>query len=113
MYMEKLRFKLSTNDNVLIDTEASYFIKDDVFNFVIEDNIYRFNKSKNILNKENEESIMNIDMNNNKIIYVHKELNKEFELPLDSNDLLINDNNIKYTYEIKDNDIVNIIEISY
>ena len=56
---------------------------------------------------------MNIDMINNEIIYVYKELNKEFVLPIDNNDLLKNDNYIKYTYEIKENDIVNIIELSY
>ena len=111
--MDKLHFKLITNDEVLIDHDLNYFNKDNVMNFTHEENIYRYNKDKHILNKENSESIMNIDMDNNKIIYVHKELNKEFELPLDSNDLLINDNSIKYTYEIKDNNIVNIIEITY
>ena len=34
-------------------------------------------------------------------------------LPLDNNDLSIKDKNIKYTYEIKVHNIVNIIEISY
>ena len=111
--MEKLHFKLIANDEVLIDHDLDYFNKDNVMNFTHEENIYRFNTDKHILNKENAESIMNIDMDNNKIIYVHKELNKEFELPLDNNDLLINDNSIKYTYEIKDNDIINIIEITY
>ena len=111
--MKELVFKLKTNDEVLIDVKTSYFLKDDVINFTIEDNIYRYNINNKILNKENGESIMNIDMANNAIKYVYKALNKEFELPLDSNELLINDNNIKYTYEIKDNDIVNIIEISY
>ena len=111
--MEKLHFKLITNDEVLIDIDTSYFNKDEVINFTHENNIYRFHKNKHILNKENDESIMNIDMDNNKIIYVYKELNKEFELPIDNNDLSINDKNIKYTYEIKDNDIINIIEISY
>ena len=111
--MEKLKFKLMTNDDVVIDIETEYFIKDNVLNFTIDDNIYRFNTNKHILNKENKESIMNIDMKNNELIYVHKELNKELNLPLDNNDLLINDKNIKYTYEIKDNDITNIIEISY
>lgn len=111
--MELLKFKLITNDQELVNGEYSYFIKDDVLNFTIDDNIYRFNTKKNILNKENSESIMNIDMGNNKIIYVYKELNKEFELPLDSNDLLIKDKHVKYTYEIKDNNIKNIIEISY
>jgi hypothetical protein len=111
--MKELVFKLKTNNEVLIDIKTTYFMKDDVINFTHEDNIYRFNTTKKLLNKENKESIMNIDMLNNKIIYVHKELGKEFELPLDSNDLLINDNNVKYTYEIKDNDIANIIEISY
>ena len=109
--MEKLHFKLITNDEVLIDIETSCFHKGDVINFTHEDNIYRYNKEKHILNKENNESIMNIDMDNNMIIYVYKELNKEFELPIDNNDLSINDKNIKYTYEIKDN--INIIEISY
>ena len=111
--MKELVFKLKTNDEVLIDVKTSYFLKDDVINFTIEDNIYRYNINNKILNKENGESIMNIDMANNAIKYVYKTLNKEFELPLDSNELLINDNNIKYIYEIKDNDIVNIIEISY
>jgi hypothetical protein len=56
---------------------------------------------------------MNIDMLNNEIIYVYKELNKEFVLPVDNNNLLKDDKYIKYSYEIKDNDITNIIEISY
>ena len=111
--MKELVFKLKTNEEVLIDVKTSYFLKEDVINFTIDDNIYRYNTSKKILNKENKESIMNIDMVNNTIKYVYKALDKEFELPLDSNDLLINDNSIKYTYEIKDNNIVNIIEISY
>ena len=111
--MKELVFELLTNDQSLINTKTSYFLKEDVINFTIDNNIYRYNITKHILNKENDESIMNIDMDNNKIIYVHKELNKEFELPVDNNNLLINDNNIEYTYEIKDNDIVNIIKISY
>ena len=111
--MNKLHFKLMTNDEVLIDIDATYFLKEDVLNFAIEDNIYRFNTNKHILNKENNESIMNIDMLNNEIIYVHKELNKEFILPIDNNNLSTNDKYIKYEYEIKDNDIINIIEISY
>ena len=111
--MEKLKFKLTTNNDVVMDMERDYFIKDDVINFSDEINIYRYNKNKHIFNKENEESIMNIDMDNNVIKFYNKELKKEVELPLDNNDLLINDNYIKYTYEINDNDIVNIIEISY
>ena len=111
--MEKLRFKLITNDEVIIDVESNYFKKDDVINFVHEDNIYRFNITKSILNKENKESIMNIDMVNHEITYVYKELNKEFLLPIDNNNILKKDNYIKYEYVIKDNDITNIIEISY
>jgi len=111
--MKELRFKLITNYNTLIDINTSYFLKDDVINFTHDNNIYRYNITNHILNKENDESIMNIDMKNNKIVYVYKELNKEFKLPIDSNKLLVNDNNIQYTYEIKDNDIINIIEISY
>ena len=111
--MDKLHFKLQSNEDVLIELDTSYFIKDDVINFTIEDNVYRFNTTKHILNKENKESIMNIDMLNNEIIYVYKELNKEFVLPVDNNNLLKDDKYIKYSYEIKDNDITNIIEISY
>ena len=111
--MKQLHFKLTTNDNVIIDSDYNYFIKDNVINFAIEENIYRFNIDKKLLNKENKESIMNIDMVNHEIIYVYKELNKEFVLPIDNKEILNNDNSIKYTYEVKDNDIVNIIEISY
>ena len=111
--MEKLKFKLTTNNDVVMDLEREYFIKDDVINFSDESNIYRYNINKHIFNKENNESIMNIDMNKNIITFYNKELKKEVELPLDNNDLLIKDKCIKYTYEINDNDIINIIEISY
>ena len=111
--MEKLKFKLKTNDEYIIDVEVPYFIKEDVLNFSIDNNIYRYNINKKILNKENNESIMNIDMINNEILYVYKSLNKEFKLPIDNNKLSNNGNFIVYEYEIKDNNIINIIEITY
>jgi hypothetical protein len=111
--MKELTFKLSTNDEVIMDVKTTYFMKEDVINFTIDDNIYRFNITKCILNKENKESMMNIDMLNKMIIYLYKDLNKEFQLPIDNNKLSNNDNYVKFEYEIPDNDIVNIIEISY
>jgi hypothetical protein len=111
--MNKLTFKLTTNKEVIIAGEFNYFIKDDVINFTDKENIYRYNTSKHILNKENKESIMNIDMQNDHIIYVYKELNKEFKLPIKRNNLLKENNKIIYEYEVEDNDIINIIEISY
>lgn len=113
MSMNKLNFKLTTNSDVIISGEFNYFMKDDVLNFTDKENIYRYNTTKHILNKENKESIMNIDMDNHVIIYVYKELNKEFQLPINMKNISINDNNILYEYEVEDNDIINIIEISY
>ena len=111
--MKELIFKLTTNEEEIVNIKTNYFMKDNVLNFTIDNNIYRYNVDNHILNKENDESIMNIDMDNNHIIYLYKALNKEFKLPTSNNNLSINDNNIKYIYEIEDNNIVNIIEISY
>ena len=41
--MDKLHFKLITNDEVLIDHDLNYFNKDNVMNFTHEENIYRYN----------------------------------------------------------------------
>ena len=96
--MNKLKFKLITNDEEIIDEEVNYFEKDNIINFKIADDIYQLDKEKIILIKKDQE----------------KELTMNFKEKL----IIINlyTNNIKIDYSIdncKINKEKNIIKIDY
>lgn len=112
--MNKLKFKLITNNQIVIDEEVNYFIKEDIFKFKIDEVYYEYDKKNNIFSKKNNESLIKIELLKNNIVIVLLENNMFFDMEVQINRYEKNDKLviIEYTF-ISDEKTTNCIIIEY
>lgn len=111
--MNKIKFKLISNNKEIINTEVNSIKNNDYYIFSINKIIYKFNYIDNVLIKKDNNYLLTIDINFNTITYYDSIINKSLSFKLNNAKLYKNKNYIKYSYEIRENELNNIIEIEY
>lgn len=112
--MNKLVFKLLSNQETVIDETTSYYISDDNLNFKIDKTIYRYNLTDDILIKKDEDMEMTIDLNNNIIYITLKENNATFNMSIENTKISKKAGEISLKYTLNNDEIIkNEITIKY
>lgn len=112
--MDKLSFKLISNNEISIDTEVNYKIKNDIINFVIDKVIYTLDLSNKTLSKKDSDSLLLIDTKNKIIEITLLKEGMSFDLNIDNVTYINKEKEIEIKYTIKDEEsIKNEIYIKY
>lgn len=112
--MKTLTFKLSTNNEEVINGSSNYFIKENVMNFIINEETYSYNLDNNILIKKNNESSICINPNESIIHITLLEQNLTFDMEIIDFKVKNDDNKIIYEYSfMSDEKTTNCITIDY
>lgn len=112
--MNKLKFKLLTNNQIVINEEVNYFVKEDIFKFKIDEVYYEYDKKNDVFSKKNNESLIKIELLKNNIVIALLENNLSFDMEIDINKYEKNDKLIiiEYTF-MSDEKTTNCIIIDY
>lgn len=112
--MKKLKFKLISNEIVMINTSVSYFIIDNCLKFKIDDTLYEYHLDEDYLFKRDKELLIKINSHTKNI---EIELAKEgYKFALNINNIVITktNNSIKFMYTFdSDEETTNCIYIDY
>lgn len=112
--MLKLHFKLTSNKEIMIDEEVSYYLKDDNLNFKIDKTLYKYNLTDDILYKNDGDTDMTIDLNNNIIYLTLIANNLSFNMPIEETKVSKKIGEIRLKYTLKSEEITkNEITIIY
>lgn len=112
--MDRISFKLISNNEISIDTEVNYKIKNDIINFVIDKVIYTLDLSNKTLSKKDSDSLLLIDTNNKIIEITLLKEGMSFDLNIDNVTYINKEKEIEIKYTIKDEEsIKNEIYIKY
>lgn len=112
--MDKISFKLISNNEISIDTEVNYKIKNDIINFVIDKVIYTLDLLNKTLSKKDSDSLLLIDTNNKIIEITLLKEGMSFDLNIDNVTYINKEKEIEIKYTIKDEEsIKNEIYIKY
>lgn len=112
--MNKLVFKLLSNQETIIDETTTYYISDDNLNFKIDKTLYRYNLTEDILYKKDKDMEMAIDLNNNIIYITLKENNATFNMPIEDTKINKKVGEISLKYTLNNDEIIkNEITIKY
>jgi len=111
--MKKINFKLTKNNNVIINEKNLNSIdNNNKLSFVIEGIKYSY--QNNIFTKETKEDLIELDFNKELCKITLKEYNNFINLKLDVINIIDNDKITKVEYKIEtEEEVVNIINIEY
>lgn len=111
--MKKINFKLTKNNNVIINEKNLNSIdNNNKLSFVIEGIKYSY--QNNIFTKETKKDLIELDFNKELCKITLKEYNNFINLKLDVINIIDNDKITKVEYKIEtEEEVVNIINIEY
>ena len=112
--MKQLKFVLKTNNDIVIDKEVNYILKENILKFTIDETLYEYDIDSKIMKKKDKESLIEIDFNKSLIIITVLDIN--YSVDMEINDVIVqnkdNEINLKYTF-MNDEKTTNCILIKY
>lgn len=111
--MEKLKFKMTSNEEKVFDDVVNYKIINNNLVFSVKDGLFKYDLTNNILIKKDKESLITIDVNNNIILIKYDSMLDDVELPIFETSLNIDKKIITMSYTLDIDNTKNIIIIEY
>ncbi len=110
---KKIHIKLLNDNNIILDTLASYKNNNNLITFTIDDMFHTLNIKEEILTRENDEYLFTLDIKKKKSTINLKKENYILHLNVEYAILFTNQNiyEISYRIETQDNDIKIILEL--
>lgn len=112
--MEKLKFKLISNNKEIINEEVAYYKKDNTINFKINDELYKLDTKKIILTKIDKEKELVINFKEKVIIIYAKYENITLDYPMLESTIKTSDKSYSLSYTLEEDKLLsNTIVIEF